>query len=259
MARQITLKELAPLDLGELGARRAVCISDIHYLEEENESDAEFLRFLQDLDTDYLFLVGDIFDFWLGDKHNQVPAYAKLTSALKDCAARGIRIVSLRGNRDFLAMDFFKQRIGAEVVRNAVTFTTNGTRVLITHGDTVCTWDIRYAAWRRICSSQIFAGIMAAMPFRIGRFLGRLARAGSRLEARFKPLCSIEVFHHALGAVYREGVDVVAAGHIHNAGERTRKLDGREKKLFILGGWESQGRYLTIGDGAFELKKWKET
>ncbi len=259
MARQITLNELAPLDMGDLGTGRAVCISDIHYLEEENESDANFLRFLEELDTEYLFLVGDIFDFWLGDKHSRVPTYARLTSALKGCAARGIRIISLRGNRDFLAMDFFRYRIGAEVAKNAVTFSTNGTRVLLTHGDTVCTWDIRYAAWRRVCSSQVFAGIVTALPFRIGRFLGRLARAGSRLEARFKPLCSIEVFHNALGAVYREGVDVVAAGHIHNAGERTRKLNGREKRLFILGGWQEQGRYLEIAGGTFELKKWKES
>jgi UDP-2,3-diacylglucosamine hydrolase len=258
MARQITLKELHPLNLGDLGRRKATCISDIHYLEQENESDATFLNFLEKLDTDYLFLLGDMFDFWLGNKHDCIPAYRKFISVLMACRKRGIRIVALRGNRDFLAQDFFKDRIGAVTARDAVVLTSGDKRVLLTHGDTVCTWDIRYAAWRRICCSDIFSGVTKILPFSFGRLVAKLARAGSRLEGRFKPLCSIELFHHALGAVYREGIDVVAAGHIHNPGERTSKLNGAEKKLFILGRWRNQGRYLEIRDGRFDLKTWHE-
>jgi UDP-2,3-diacylglucosamine hydrolase len=257
MARQITLRELRPMDMGDLGGRKATCISDIHYLEQENESDAAFLRFLESLETDYLFLLGDMFDFWLGDKHNRTPAYGRFISVLMGCRDRGISIVSLRGNRDFLAQEFFKNRIGAVVAKDAVVLTSGGKRVLLTHGDTVCTWDIRYAAWRRICSTHVFAGIAAALPLPIGRVLGRLARAGSRLEGRFKPICSIEVFQKALGAVYRDGIDVVAAGHIHSPGELTQSLNGREKRLFILGRWMKQGRYLEIHNGQFDLKTWE--
>lgn len=258
MARPITLRELKPLDLGSLSSDRAVCISDIHLPEQSMEVSGDLAAFIRDLDASHLFLLGDIFDFWLGAKHNRVATYGTVISALKQCARRGVRVVALRGNRDFLAQDYLRREVGAAAAGDAVTFTAGGKRVLLTHGDAVCVWDSRYAAWRRICCTSSFAEAAGALPLSAARFIARMARLGSSLEVRFKPVCSIEVFESALSALYRDGIDIVAAGHIHNVGQRTRTVDGRQRTLFVLGGWENGGCHLDIENGTFHLRDWKE-
>ncbi len=105
MARKITLRELRPIDIGTLPAGKAVFISDLHLTERPAETSHNIARFLHDLDAAYLFLLGDIFDFWLGDKHSLIPAYAEIISALRRCVGRGLKLFVLRGNRDLLAQD----------------------------------------------------------------------------------------------------------------------------------------------------------
>ena len=257
MGRPVTLQELKPLDLGCLPSGRAVCISDIHLPEQSTDVSRELASFIRNLDASHLFLLGDIFDFWLGPKHNRVATYGAVISALKDCAGRGVQVVALRGNRDLMAQDYLRRKIGAISAGDAVTFTVGGKRVLLTHGDAVCVWDSRYAAWRRICRTRLFADFIGALPLPAARFIARMARLGSSIEVKFKPVCSIEAFESALRVLYRDGIDIVAAGHIHNVGQRTTTVDGAEKTLFILGGWwKDGGCHLDIEDGVFHLKTW---
>ena len=258
MGRPVTLQELKPLDLGCLPSGRAVCISDIHLPEQSMDVSRELARFIRDMDASHLFLLGDIFDFWLGAKHNRVATYGAVISALKDCAGRGVCVVALRGNRDFLAQDYLRREVGAVSAGNAVTFTVGGKRVLLTHGDAVCVWDSRYAAWRRICCTRSFSDFVGALPLPAARVIARMARLGSSLEVKFKPVCSIEIFESALRHLYRDGIDIVAAGHIHNVGQRTTMVDGVEKTLFVLGGWADGGCHLDIEDGAFHLRTWQD-
>ncbi len=257
MARKITLRELKPVDLGTLSGGKAVFISDLHLTERPSKTSHDIARFLRNLDAAYLFLLGDIFDFWFGNKHSRVPVYAEIISALKQCSDRGVKLFVLRGNRDFLAQDYLRRETGATTAGTALTFSIGRKRVLLTHGDAICTWDSRYAAWRRICSISIFAEIINALPLSLGRFAGRLARLGSTADVSFKPNCSLKFFETALTELYRDGIDVVVAGHIHDVGKRTRTVNG-EKTLFVLGGWETGGCHLEMENGEFHLKKWDQ-
>lgn len=256
MARPVTLPELRPIDLGPLGPGRAVCLSDIHLPEQSEDISGRLARFLLDLDASHLFLLGDIFDFWLGAAHDRDCAYGTVTSALKECVKRGMQLVALRGNRDFLAQNYLEKEVGAIAGGDAVIFTTGGRRILLTHGDAVCTWDSRYAAWRRICRSHAFAEMLGVLPLPIARSMARMAQMGSMLDVQLKPLCSMQRFESSLRRIYEEGIDVVVAGHIHRVGHRTQTIGSRRKDLYVVGGWETGGCHLDIEDGLFSLVDW---
>ena len=58
--------------------------------------------------------------------------------------------------------------------------------------------------------------------------------------------------------VYRDGIDIVASGHIHNVGHHSTIVNGKKRTLFVLGGWEGAGCHLDIENGKFHLRKWKD-
>jgi UDP-2,3-diacylglucosamine hydrolase len=255
MGRPLTLSEMKPLDLGSLNSGVSVCISDVHLEERSVRSGGLLADFLDRVEADRIFILGDLFDFWTGRDNEAIPVFSLVVEALRRCLSRGIRLVVLRGNRDFLAQSFWRQRVGATTADNAVVFTAGGLLVLLTHGDALCTWDSRYGAWRRLCSTRALGELADSLPFGAGRLLGRMARRGSELELRIKPRCPVEVFEGGLRSLYRDGVDVVVAGHIHVPADCTKTIGGRPRRLLIIGGWEEEPRYLEIKGGDFNLKR----
>ncbi len=256
MVRPLTVPELFPLYLGRWESLRAAFVSDVHLSERHLSRVASFVAFMGTIDVDVVVLMGDVFDAWVGDEQADAAPYRDVVASLEKAVGRGCRVVVLRGNRDFLFRSFLQRLEGVVDGRDAVTFDVDGRKVLVTHGDMVCRWDSRYAAWRRLCESGLVGRLSGLLPYDVGRLLARWARRGSDIERGYKMPCSIDTFMNALCSVYRD-VDVVIAGHIHLPGYRRVCLGGDVKELYVVGGWEEGARYLLLDEKSLEFRRWE--
>lgn len=125
-------------------------IADLH-LDQENRRTSELaMQFLQQAHgKQHLYILGDLFEYWLGDDVD-LPLYSPLLGEFRKLSDSGCAITVMLGNRDFLLGDAFAEAAGASLIRDDEIIVTLGdTPVLLMHGDTLCTDDLDYQRFRR--------------------------------------------------------------------------------------------------------------
>lgn len=128
-------------------------IADLHLQTEEPAITAGFLRFLQGeaRKADALYILGDLFEAWIGDDDPN-PLHRQIASALKALADSGVPCYFLHGNRDFLVGQRFARESAMTLLPEEKLLDLYGRKVLIMHGDTLCTDDAGYLAFARKCT-----------------------------------------------------------------------------------------------------------
>jgi UDP-2,3-diacylglucosamine pyrophosphatase LpxH len=244
------------------GARRyrTVFISDVHLGTPGCKADC-LLDFLQHVESDYLYLIGDIVDGWRLQKKRFWPArHRQVVQALLRRARRGTRVVYLPGNHD----EALRRRIGrsfagVRVLHDAIHRTADGRRLLVIHGDTfdgVCT-DMPWLA--RLGSIAYDAALALNTAFnRLRRWCGLgYWPLSAFLKAQVKAAVSfVERYEQALAAeARRRAVTGVVCGHVHKP--EIRIIDGVQ--YFNDGDWvESCSALVEHMDGRLELVHWAE-
>ena len=137
----------------------ALFISDLHLAGERPETSEQFFRFLEEeaRRARSLYVLGDLFEYWAGDDELDDPAgdplAAQVAQGLRRLAEAGIGVHVMHGNRDFLAGKGFLAASGASFLEDPSVIRFNGMPVALMHGDTLCTDDHDYQAWRRTARS----------------------------------------------------------------------------------------------------------
>lgn len=124
-------------------------IADLHLCAQEPAITAGFLRFLQReaVHADALYILGDLFEAWIGDDDPE-PLHAEIAAALKALQQAGVPCYFIHGNRDFLLGKRFA-RASMQLLPEEKVLELYGRRILILHGDTLCTDDQAYQQFRR--------------------------------------------------------------------------------------------------------------
>ena len=235
-------------EIGE--TNKALFISDVHLLPEgERGADAlsaRFGRFLEEAaaragqgNLDALYVLGDLFNHWFESGGKAPRGFERDCAALREAARRGLKIVALPGNRDFLLGAAFERLTGAEVAPDGLVLTLGRMRVELTHGDALALADRRYQLWRKLARGPGFRRLARGVPSWAAERIAGLLRSGSELEKRAKPLASMRLSEEALRTRVLRGADVILTGHVHEPGERVVESAGREGRLVTLGSWES--------------------
>ena len=119
-----------------------------------------------------LFLMGDLFEYWVGDDHEPAVGQA-LAERLARFSAAGGRVFLMHGNRDFLLdvpipsqpdLASFTSRCRAKLLPDPAVIEVAGRRIALSHGDALCTDDIRYQQWRALCRSDDWQRQFLARP-----------------------------------------------------------------------------------------------
>jgi len=230
-----------------------VAIADSHMIRHDEEL-GRFVACLESLsgNTAILYLLGDIFNIWLGSRRLEMDHMGPVLDALRRLAASGTRLRYVEGNRDFhVAAGYLGDPFEA-VVSDGEEGAFGGRRFWLTHGDLVNEADRQYRLWRRISKSRAVWAAFSALPSRVGLGIGnaletRLRGTNVRHKSYF-PQHACEAYGRRLIA---SGFDRVLLGHIHI--ERVLDLDagGRSGRLIVLPDWRSSHRYLRFGpDGS---------
>ena len=126
-------------------------ISDLHLDPAQPGITQQFLQFVARAEgrTEALYILGDLFEAWLGDDDPE-PEYRRVVAALRKLRDSGTRIGFMHGNRDFLVGERFSSESGCELLDEHTLIDVHGSRVLLMHGDLLCTDDVEYQAFRRM-------------------------------------------------------------------------------------------------------------
>lgn len=234
---------------------RTIFVGDVHLRPRSPASNRPFLQFLRE-ECDALYLVGDVFDYWIGAGHLRDADYRRELDALREKAKR-CRVVFVHGNRDYLVDDAFARATGVAVAGPRARLRLAGSTVLAFHGDSIFNMNPGYAAYRTMMRSRPVSDLWGAVPAAAGKALARGLKGVSR-----KTTPSVAWSREAVAArvkpLFRGGVDVLVCGHIHMAQHQSIRVGGRDRDLFVLGDWMDGAGGIVVHDGrGFRLESWR--
>src|SRR5690349_11530675 len=129
---------------------QSIFVSDLHLTPERPAAHSAFFRFLKGpaAGASALYILGDLFESWVGDDDLDDPFNASIVDALQAVSTGGVPLTFMQGNRDVLAGKAFARRCGARLVSDPILIDLHGTHTLLMHGDTLCTDDVEYQKFR---------------------------------------------------------------------------------------------------------------
>jgi UDP-2,3-diacylglucosamine hydrolase len=217
---------------------RAALLSDLHLHPDDPEGIGRFIQFARTLPgaVDELFILGDLFDAYVGAKHLRVPGYSPLVRAFDALCGNGVAVTLLKGNRDFLLGSDFTKATGARVAGDEDAFESGGRRFLLVHGDLFCINDLRYQAMRRRLRSPAMVFLSRTLPLSILLRIAARLRRTSMEEIAAKTPAEMGIVPSEVEKRLAEGYDEVVCGHVHDP--QIVKL--RRGTLTVLPAWPAR-------------------
>jgi UDP-2,3-diacylglucosamine hydrolase len=231
---------------------RAAVLSDAHLQGLEDPAQHRMVALLDALETERLYLLGDLFHFWWGFRGAVMSEFVPALAALHRVTRRGVPITYVPGNHDFALGPFFKDALGV-TVSSEVREVFGGRRYVMLHGDEADT-SAAYALTRAVLRGPAFAALMRLSGPAGARRIG-LKLAGASREHGGDPTPLIDAQKALAAEKIRAGADVVVVGHTHRPGVEALEGGG----TFInLGDFHHHRTWLAITEEGHELRRWPE-
>jgi UDP-2,3-diacylglucosamine hydrolase len=238
-------------------------ISDLHLDPERPEVTRLFGDFIdgEARTADALYILGDLFEAWVGDDDPSETG-AFVASKLRALADAGVPVAFQHGNRDFLVGRDFARRAGLRLLPEHAVVPLYGKPALLMHGDTLCTGDAAYQAFRAQTRASAWQAQFLAQPLAARLAFAAQARAASHQRqqamktddrAQFETITDVapDAVHETLA---RYGVDTLIHGHTHRPAIHALDVDDRDCRRIVLGDWYTQGSVLRVqADGTTAL------
>lgn len=230
-------------------------VSDLHLSAAQPQITGLFLDFLRNQapGAEGLYILGDLFEAWLGDDI-VLPEYEPVLQGLADLTASGVPVSVQRGNRDFLLGDEFARRTGCRLMDDTEVVALPDGPALLMHGDTLCTDDIPYQQMRRQLRDPAWTTAFLAKTPEERIAFARELRERSRRETGEKAEAIMDVNEGAVReAMTGHGVRRLIHGHTHRLNRHRFTLDGVEAERIVLGDWGEQGSVLLCSSDGCKL------
>lgn len=159
--------------------RVADFISDLHLQDAEPSTFAAWRRYMRETTADAVFILGDLFEVWVGDDAAHEPGLAVDSAAVLWAASRERAVFFMAGNRDFLIGEDFLQECGVTLLADPTVLAFAGSRWLLTHGDALCLDDTDYMAFRAQVRSNVWRDAFLARPLDERKAVARSLRQQS--------------------------------------------------------------------------------
>jgi UDP-2,3-diacylglucosamine hydrolase len=160
----------------------------------------------------------------------------------------------MQGNRDFLYGEQFARETGCQLLEDPVIVHIHGERVLVTHGDALCTDDRSYQSLRAIVRDPGWQRMFLKLKPEQRLTLAEAARAGSRKHIAQAAMTIMDVNQGTAAIAMRAaGVKMLLHGHTHRPAIHRFLLDGKDATRIVLGDWYDQGSVLRWDATGFQL------
>ncbi len=230
-------------------------ISDLHLEEQRPDITRAFLDFLQHRApaADALYILGDFFEVWVGDDAIS-PFQREIATALRQLSDAGTRLYLMHGNRDFMLGKRFCREAGCTLLRDPSVVELEGHKVLLMHGDSLCTLDIGYIKLRRWLRNPVSLFVLRNLPLATRHRLARKLRDQSQKQTRMKASAIVDVTPSVVPEVMaQQGVLTLIHGHTHRPAVHRLEVNGQPAQRIVLGDWDQQGWALQVDSQGFHL------
>jgi UDP-2,3-diacylglucosamine hydrolase len=231
-------------------------ISDLHLSADRPEANERFIGFIEGKarGAEALYVLGDLFESWIGDDDIAERFNAVVAGFFAALARSGTPLYVMHGNRDLLIGERFCRQTGAKLLQDPTVVDIGGVPTLLMHGDTLCTDDHDYQAWRVIAHSPAFQAMFLAKSLPERRAMSAMMREKSKEVIAGKPAEIMDVNEGAVREAFRRhGVACMIHGHTHRPGRHELEVDGRPCERWVLPDWYGRGGYLGISGGKAHL------
>lgn len=214
-------------------------LSDLHLQASEPATLAAFTGYLRTTTADAIFILGDLFEVWVGDDAGETGSFEAHCGALLEEAATRCAVFFVRGNRDFLVGSAFLNACHVRDLPDPTAFTFAGQRWLISHGDELCVDDIDYQRFRAQVRSSVWQREFLARPLAERLAVGRAMREAS--AARQQEMLSHADVDAGAARAWLENANATTLihGHTHRPAEHSLGSDDRCSPLrrVVLSDW----------------------
>ncbi len=214
-------------------------ISDLHLAWEKPEITQRFVNFLETraVKAKALYILGDLFDAWVGDD-DITPPGTTVRTKLKALTAAGTDVYLQLGNRDFLLGQQFCKDTGAKLLADPVVIDLFGEPTLLMHGDLLCTDDLPYQAFRHksrspewqqaVLSKPLFVRLLVARWYRLRSYFHKRQKTQEIMDVNQDTVIRTMADHHCLRLIH---------GHTHRPNIHRFKINGKEAQRYVLAAW----------------------
>lgn len=234
---------------------RTLFISDLHLSAEQHGIAQCFFSFMktETQDADALYILGDLFELWLGDDDSN-PFSEKVADSIASLSQR-MPVYFIHGNRDFAIAKKYAKRCNMTLLPEQHVIELYGQKVLISHGDELCTQDLDYMKFRKKARGWWWPKLMLALPLFIRKKLADKGRKKSiqnqmQLSAEIMDVTQSEVEK----AMQKHNVTRFIHGHTHKPAIHQFSLFGKPAQRIVLGDWYTQGSILVATKDKFSLQ-----
>jgi UDP-2,3-diacylglucosamine hydrolase len=229
-------------------------LSDVHLPFDPDPVTERFLQYLSSLDARTVrevFLLGDIFHYWVHDSEAIRHAYRNVLDTLEAAVDRGITVHFFPGNRDFLFAYHPEADIAGSGLRlhlEPEVVAVGKRRVYVSHGDELCVGDRGYMIWKKFSRNPFILALFDRLPkaWRL-RLVNRMSRVSRGRQAVNTPSVPTELYRRLL----RRGADTIIHGHLHMPCHRKHEYPPGE--VYVLNAWDADPSVLVYNHDSDEF------
>lgn len=235
-------------------------ISDLHLDPSRPQIFTLLLEFLDDIEpqADALYILGDLFEFWVGDDLIESPlgaVYLPVLQRLKQLSDNNIPIYFTQGNRDFLVQKTFIKQIGATLLPDTQVINLYGTPTLILHGDTLCTDDKGYQYMRRLFRIKFIQWLYLSLSIENRAKRADGVRQATTKQTQEKKTSILDVNQQAVEQLMQKNqVTQMIHGHTHRPAIHQLTLNGKKATRFVLGDWHDKASFIEASEEELRLE-----
>jgi UDP-2,3-diacylglucosamine hydrolase len=241
-------------------AGKTLFISDLHLDADMPAITQCFLNYIGNAaGSDALYILGDFFEVWVGDDdRNQLTD--TVARALTDLAATGTKISLMHGNRDFLLGKAYAERCSAQLIEDPTVVDCYGQKLVLMHGDSLCTRDLEYMKFRKMVRSERWQHDFLERSLVERHMIAQQTRQQSKEQSSHKASDIMDVTpQEVLDVLYDKQANILIHGHTHRPSVHTIRLqepiNGQHEALrIVLGSWDSKGWALEFTKQGYDLK-----
>lgn len=223
-------------------------VSDLHLCRSRPAITEQFLTFLhtEATEAEALYILGDLFEYWAGDDDVDDVHHQGIIAGLRQLAAKGTNIFFMHGNRDFLLGQVFANAAGIRLLHDPTIIDLYGKRILLSHGDALCTDDVDYQAFRRQVRIPAWQAAFLSTPLAARKAQIESLRLRSEQEKSLKSESIMDVNADAVNQLIKDYSypELLIHGHTHRPALHQLAVDGHPCQRWVLGDWYEQGSRL---------------
>lgn len=222
-------------------------ISDLHLAPDTPAANTALHEFLRKTApaADALYVLGDLFEYWIGDEGLSHPFAHEIAAAFRALAEQGVPVYFMHGNRDFLVGGRFAEASGMQMLPDPTLIKLYGCPTLLMHGDTLCSDDLEYQKFRAMVRNPAWQQAFLAKPIDERIRMAQEVRGKSEQAKQVKDTAIMDVTQATVEQALRtHGYPRLIHGHTHRPARHQHRVDGRTCERWVLSDWYQQGSYL---------------